>query len=248
MSALIEVSGLHLAYSERPILTGVDLQVEEGEVAIVLGGSGCGKSTLLKAILGLEVPQQGQVRIFGQDPSALPEEEAQDLRRRLGVVFQQGALFSSLTAAENVALPLQMHTDLDAESIAETAAGLLAMVGMGRAAGLLPAQLSGGMRQRVALARALALGPQLLCCDEPSAGLDPVAGAEIDRLLLHLNRTLGTTLLVVTHHLLSIERLAGRLIMLDGGQVVFAGSLAQARRCDLPVVSRFFNAGAKTWN
>lgn len=245
MSLPVEVCGLHLAYGEGPVLSGVDLQVEAGEVAIILGGSGCGKSTLLKAILGLEAPQQGQVRLFGQELGALAEEEEDALRRRMGVVFQQGALFSSLSVADNVALPLQMHTDLDEALIAGLVAGLLDLVGMGQAARLLPSQLSGGMRKRVALARALALGPDLLCCDEPSAGLDPVATAEIDQLLLRLNRSLGATLVVVTHQLLSIERLAGRLLMLDQGRVVFTGTLAQARRSELPVVASFFNAGAR---
>lgn len=245
MSLPVEVCGLHLAYGEHRVLAGVDLRVEAGEVAIILGGSGCGKSALLKALLGLEAPQQGQVRLFGQDLDALSEEEAHALRRRMGVVFQQGALFSSMSVADNVALPLRMHTELEEGPIADLVAGLLDLVGMRQAAPLLPSQLSGGMRKRVALARALALGPELLCCDEPGAGLDPVATAEIDQLLLRLNRSLGTTLVVVTHQLLSIERLAGRLLMLDQGRVIFTGTLAQARQSALPVVAGFFNAGAR---
>ncbi|MBI2505267.1 MAG: ATP-binding cassette domain-containing protein [Candidatus Latescibacteria bacterium] len=244
MTPPVELTGLHLAYGDRLVLAGVDLRVEAGEVAIILGGSGCGKSTLLKALLGLEAPQQGQVRLFGQDLDALAEEEAHTLRRRMGVVFQQGALFSSMSVADNVALPLQMHTDLGEALIAELVAGLLGLVDMQQAARLYPAQLSGGMRKRVALARALALGPELLCCDEPAAGLDPVATAQIHQLLLQLNHRLGTTLVVVTHQLPSIERLAGRLIMLDQGRVAFTGTLAQARRSELPVVADFFGAGA----
>jgi phospholipid/cholesterol/gamma-HCH transport system ATP-binding protein len=245
MSLPVEIAGLRLAYGERQVLAGVDLQIEAGEVTILLGASGCGKSTLLKALLGLETPQEGEVRLFGQDLNALPEEEANALRRRMGVVFQQGALFSSLSATENVALPLQMHTDLEEETIGPLVAGLLELVGMAPAAQLLPSQLSGGMRKRVALARAIALGPELLCCDEPAAGLDPVAAAQIDQLLLRLNRGLGTTLVVVTHQLPSIERLAGRLLMLDQGRVVFSGSLDQARGSEAPAVAGFFNAGAK---
>jgi phospholipid/cholesterol/gamma-HCH transport system ATP-binding protein len=245
MSLPVEISGLHLAYGERLVLGGVDLQVNAGEVAIISGGSGSGKSTLLKALLGLEPPRQGRVRLFGQDLESLAGEEIEALRRRTGAVFQQGALFSSLTAAQNVALPLQMHTDLGEGAIAGLVGGLLETVGMGQAAPLFPSQLSGGMRKRVALARALALGPELLCCDEPAAGLDPVAGAEIDRLLLRLNRGLGTTLVVATHHLPSIERLDGRLILLDQGRVLFAGSLAQARDSALPAVAGFFAAGVR---
>lgn len=243
MTPPVEISGLHLAYDDHPVLAGVDLRVEAGEVAILLGRSGSGKSALLKAMLGLEPPQRGQVRLFGQELGALPEEEANTLRRRVGVVFQQSALFSSMNVADNVALPLQMHTDLGEGLIADLVAGLLGLVGLPQAGRLSPAQLSGGMRKRVALARALALGPELLCCDEPGAGLDPVGTAETDQLLRRLNRSLGTTLVVVTHQLLSIERLAGRLIMLDQGRVVFTGSLAQARRSELPAVASFFGAG-----
>lgn len=243
MTTLVDLTGLHLAYGDHQVLAGVDLRVEAGEAVIILGRNGCGKSTLFKALLGLDTPQQGQVRLFGQDLDTLPEVEANTLRRRMGVVFQQGALFSSMSVADNVALPLQMHTDLDEAAIGDLVAGLLDLVGLPNIGRRLPAQLSGGMRKRVALARALALGPELLCCDEPGAGLDPVAATEIDQLLLRLKHHLGTTLIVVTHQLLSIERLAGRLVMLDQGRVVFSGTLAQAKGSELPVVSGFFGTG-----
>ncbi len=243
MTTLVDLTGLHLAYGDHQVLAGVDLRVEAGEAVIILGRNGCGKSTLFKALLGLDTPQQGQVRLFGQDLDTLPEVEANTLRRRMGVVFQQGALFSSMSVADNVALPLQMHTDLDEAAIGDLVAGLLDLVGLPNIGRRLPAQLSGGMRKRVALARALALGPELLCCDEPGAGLDPVAATEIDQLLLRLKHHLGTTLIVVTHQLLSIERLAGRLVMLDQGRVVFSGTLAQAKGSELPVVSSFFGTG-----
>ncbi|MSR82362.1 MAG: ATP-binding cassette domain-containing protein [Candidatus Latescibacteria bacterium] len=243
MTALVDLTGLHLAYGDHQVLAGVDLRVEAGEAVIILGRNGCGKSTLLKTLLGLDTPQQGQVRLFGQDLETLPEVEANTLRRRMGVVFQQGALFSSMSVADNVALPLQMHTDLDEAAIGDLVAGLLDLVGLPNIGRRSPAQLSGGMRKRVALARALALGPELLCCDEPGAGLDPVAATEIDQLLLRLKHHLGTTLIVVTHQLLSIERLAGRLVMLDQCRVVFSGTLAQAKGSELPVVSSFFGAG-----
>ena len=245
MNPLIDIKGLRLSYGERPVLTGVDLHVEPGEVALLLGNSGSGKSALLKALLGLEETQGGSIRLFGQDLRDLEEEDLPALRRRVGMVFQYGALFSAMSAAENVALPLQMHTDLGENLIGELVHSLLDLVGMQEVAALYPNQLSGGMRKRVALARALALGPELLCCDEPGTGLDPMAAAALDQLLLQLNQHLGITLVIVTQELLSIERLAGRLIMLDQGRVVFSGNLDQARDSELRAISGFFGAGGR---
>lgn len=245
MSLALEIRGLCVAYGERAVLDGVDLQVEPAQIAVVVGGSGCGKSTLMRAAIGLVRPTAGRVLLFGRDLAGLPEEEEQALRRRLGVVFQQCALFNSLTVAANVALPLQMHTDLGAAAIDDLVAALLHQVGLERAEALYPGELSGGMRKRAALARALALAPELLFCDEPAAGLDPVAAAGIDSLLLVLNQTLGTTIAVITQELLSIERLDGRLAMLDEGRVVFTGSVPEARACALPVVQRFFHPGLR---
>jgi len=245
MNAAIDIRDLHLAYGDRPVLSGVDLRVAPGEVVLVIGNSGCGKSALLKAILGLEQPSAGRVLLLGQELPALPAEEQLTLRRRLGAMFQYGALLSSLTVAENVALPLEMHTSLPEELIGDLVRTRLHQVGLGHAAGLYPPQLSGGMRKRAALARALALDPEILFCDEPVAALDPAAAAEIDHLLLTLNRSLGTTLVVVTHELQSIDRLGGRLILLDQGKVVFTGTLSQARESAMPVVARFFNPGIR---
>ncbi len=245
MNAAIDIRDLHLAYGDRPVLSGVDLRVAPGEVVLVIGNSGCGKSALLKAILGLEQPSAGRVLLLGQELPALPAEEQLTLRRRLGAMFQYGALLSSLTVAENVALPLEMHTSLPEELIGDLVRTRLHQVGLGHAAGLYPPQLSGGMRKRAALARALALDPEILFCDEPVAALDPAAAAEIDHLLLTLNRSLGTTLVVVTHELQSIDRLGGRLILLDQGKVVFTGTLSQARESAMPAVARFFNPGIK---
>jgi phospholipid/cholesterol/gamma-HCH transport system ATP-binding protein len=245
MTPALETSALYVFYGERPVLNGVDLRVDPAEVAVVLGGSGCGKSTLLRAAIGLVQPRSGHVRLWGHDLFALEEEDRQALRRDVGVVFQQGALFGSLTVAGNVALPLQMHADLPAAVVDEVVAGLLSQVGLEDAGGLYPAELSGGMRKRAAVARALALEPRLLLCDEPAAGLDPVAAAGIDALLLDLNQRRGTTIVVITHELLSIERLEGRLTMLEQGRVAFTGSVDEARRCPLPAVERFFHPGLR---
>ncbi|NKB66875.1 MAG: ATP-binding cassette domain-containing protein [Candidatus Latescibacteria bacterium] len=244
MNPLIEIRDLHVAYGDTHVLRGIDLRVEAGEIVVILGGSGCGKSTLLKSIIGLAPVHEGRIDLLGQPLDQLDEKAARALLQRIGVMFQYGALMNSLSVAENIALPLEMHTDLPAELIDGVVRTLLHLVGIGHAYSQLPAELSGGMRKRAALARSLALNPQILFCDEPGAGLDPVTAAEIDRLLLMLNQSLGTTLVIVTHELLSIDRLDGRLIMLDEGQVAFTGRLDQARVSELPLVRGFFNPNA----
>ena len=238
---VIDIADLCVSYGERSVLEGVELCVERGEIAVVLGNSGCGKSTLLKTITGLVEPLSGRVEMFGQDSSALSPEERTPLLRRIGVMFQYGALLNSLTVGENIALPLEMHTSLSASLVEEIVRTRLDLVDLGNAYELLPSELSGGMRKRAALARAMAMDPEILFCDEPGAGLDPVTAAGIDRLLLTLNQSLGITLVIVTHELLSIERLDGRLIMLEEGRVVFTGSVDQARSSDHPAVYRFFH-------
>ena len=225
----IDIQSLCVSYGETAVLRGIDAHVDEGEIAVVLGGSGCGKSTLLKAIIGLVQPASGRVEILGQDATALGEEELVALRKRLGVMFQYGALLNSLTVEQNVALPLEMHTDLESALIGEIARTRLASVGLGHACDRYPGELSGGMRKRAALARAMVMDPEILFCDEPGAGLDPVTAAEIDALLLMLNRELGITIAIVTHELLSIERLDGRLIMLDQGRVAFTGTVCRSQ-------------------
>jgi phospholipid/cholesterol/gamma-HCH transport system ATP-binding protein len=243
MNSAIEVAELKVSYGEQTILDGVNMQVAPGDVAIVLGGSGCGKSTLLKTIIGLVEPAAGTVALFGQLRSPAEEDGPARTLKRVGVMFQYGALLNSITVGENVALPLEMHTDLGDGLIKDVVRTRLHLVGLDDAYALFPSELSGGMRKRAALARAMALDPEILFCDEPGAGLDPFTAAEIDHLLLTLNGSLGTTLVIVTHELLSIERMNGKLIMLDSGRVVFTGSVAEAKISDLPAVSRFFHAG-----
>ncbi len=243
MKAAIEISNLCVAYGETTVLDGVDARINPGEIAIILGGSGCGKSTLLKTIIGLIPPQKGQVEVLGIDATTLDENSRPDWAVRLGVMFQYGALLNSLTIAENVALPLHMHTDLSADLIEAIVRMRLASVSLEHAYGRYPDELSGGMRKRAALARAMALDPEILLCDEPSAGLDPVTAAEIDQLLLTINRELGITIVIVTHELLSIARLDGRLIMLDQGRVVFNGSVDQAQHSEHTTVHSFFHPG-----
>ena len=243
VSAAIDIRALNVAYGETIVLTGIDMQIASGEIAIILGGSGCGKSTLLKTIIGLVNPQAGQVEVLGQDATALDEQARATLCKRLGVMFQYGALLNSLTIGQNIALPLEMHSDLDPALVEEIVRTRLGLVGLAHAYDRYPDELSGGMRKRAALSRAMVMDPEILFCDEPGAGLDPVTAAEIDELLLTINRELGTTIVIVTHELLSIERLDGRLIMLDQGRVTFTGTVAEAKGSDHPVVRPFFHPG-----
>ena len=245
MQAAIDIADLRVAYGETTVLDGVNAHIDRGEIAVVLGGSGCGKSTLLKTVIGLVQPRSGRVEVLGIDTSSLDEGSRPRLAVRLGVMFQYGALLNSLTVGENIALPLEMHTELPRDLVEDIVRMRLASVSLEHAYDRFPDELSGGMRKRAALARAMALDPEILFCDEPGAGLDPVTAAEIDELLLTLNRELGITIVVVTHELLSIGRLNGRLIMLDAGRVVFTGSVDQAQHSDHPIVHPFFHPGAK---
>ena len=243
---VVEVCGLSVAYGEQapPVLDGVDLTVRRGDMTCIVGGSGCGKSTLLKTVIGLVSPRAGDLGLLGEPLHELAEPERDALLKRVGVMFQYGAMLGSLTVAENVGLPLQMHTDLEPALIDDIVDTRLGLVGLAGSGGKLPSELSGGMRKRAALARAMALEPEVLFCDEPGAGLDPVTAAGIDRLLLSLNREQGTTVVVVTHELLSIERLDGQLVMLDGGRVVFDGTVRAAREEQRDDLRRFFNPSA----
>jgi phospholipid/cholesterol/gamma-HCH transport system ATP-binding protein len=214
---VVRVEDLTLGYGDRVVLEDVNLSVSSGEIVTILGGSGCGKSTLLKAMIGLLPPLKGRVVRGGEVITGPDKVDAlAAARRKIGVLFQSGALLGSLSLAENIALPIQEFTKLPPEVIEDIVHLKLEMVGLAGFDPLLPAELSGGMRKRAALARAIALDPEILFCDEPSAGLDPVTSAELDELLLELKRALGITMVLVTHELPSIEAISDRCIMLDG--------------------------------
>ncbi len=236
----LQVEGVVTGYGETKILDGIDLTVERGEIRIILGGSGCGKSTLLKACIGLLQPWEGRVQLLGQTLNELEGEARTDLLKRIGVMFQYGALLGSITIGENVALPLRAHTDLPDDVISEIVKLKLAAVELSHAEYMLSSELSGGMRKRAAIARALVMDPDLLFCDEPSAGLDPLTSAELDELLLRLRDRFGMAVVVVTHELMSIATIAEKVIFLSGGVPVADGPYEDVKRSDHPEVKAFF--------
>jgi len=241
---VIQVEHLVARYGERVILNDISCEVRRGEVFLIVGGSGCGKTTLLHHMIGLLKPASGRILIEGDDITRADEEELQRIQRKLGVTFQSGALFGSLTLGQNVALPLEEYTSLPADTIELLVRIKLAMVKLAGFESFVPAELSGGMKKRAALARALALDPGILFFDEPSAGLDPITSAELDALIVQVNKSLGTTIVVVSHELASIFTIADRCIMLDPGpkQIIAEGPPKELRdHSSDPRVRAFFN-------
>jgi len=244
---IIEVKHLTATYGERVILRDISFQVRRGEVFVIIGGSGSGKSTLLKHVIGLLPPSNGEVWIEGENIVAARGEARARLLRRFGVVYQNGALFGSMTVAENVGLPLAEFTDLPEVAKEYVALGKLKVVGLAAAADRMPSELSGGMQKRAAIARAMALDPRILFLDEPSAGLDPVTSAGLDRLIQELSRYFGITFVIVTHELQSICAIGDRVIMLDAQTrgIIAEGSPAALRDQTADIaVRRFFHREA----
>ncbi|MFO7598199.1 MAG: ATP-binding cassette domain-containing protein [Candidatus Desulfacyla sp.] len=244
---IIQVRDLRVGYGDVIILDQVSFNVYEGELFVILGGSGCGKSTLLKAIIGLIPPRSGQIILDGDEVSTDDEAKLQSVLRKIGVLYQGGALFGSMTIAENVALPIEEYTTLSRESVNTLVRMKLGLVNLQGYENHLPSELSGGMKKRAGLARAMALNPKILFFDEPSAGLDPITSAELDDLILHLNRSLGTTMVIVTHELESIFTVAQRIIMLDKRTkgIIAEGDPRYLRdHSQNPFVKRFFNRRA----
>ncbi len=214
-SAHIVIDDLTLAYGDFLIQQNLNFTIGRGEVFVIMGGSGCGKTTVLRSIIGLKEPDAGRILIDGRDLWSLGEDEQNTLKRNMGVLFQQGALWSSMTLAENIGLALKLYTDIPATDIADICALKLALVGLAGFEHYYPSEISGGMRKRAGLARAMALDPDILCFDEPSAGLDPLSSKLLDDLILELRDSLGTTVVIVTHELASIFAIADNSVFLD---------------------------------
>ncbi len=240
---LIEVKGLTAIIDNKKVLSDISFHVNRGEIVVILGSSGSGKTTLLKHLLGLYPSTENVVSVLGKNPSQLDEKEEPAFYSDLGVFYQEGALLNSLTVGENIALPLEQHTSLLADFIEKIVRLKLQLVNLGGSYHLFPNQLSGGMLKRAALARAIVMDPQLLFCDEPGAGLDPVSLASLDELIINLQKLLGMTIVIVTHEVASILRIAGRIIFLEKGKVIFTGTIKQALVSDNPSVKDFFTKG-----
>ncbi len=211
----IDVKDLTVGYGDYVLLHDANYQVNKGDIFIIMGGSGCGKSSMLRILTGLLPPLKGQVIISGVDIASAPAKEVQKIREKSGILYQSGALFSSMTLAENIMLPLQQYSDYSPATMRELAALKLALVGLKGFDDFYPSEISGGMKKRAGLARALALDPQIVYFDEPSAGLDPISSRNLDDLIIELNRSLGTTIVVVTHELASIFAIGNNSIFLD---------------------------------
>ncbi|NJL26642.1 MAG: ATP-binding cassette domain-containing protein [Thermoanaerobaculia bacterium] len=238
---LIVIEDVHHRFGDREVLCGVSFEVKAGETLCILGGSGDGKTTLLKIMIGALKPTSGRVLVDGEDVCAMRGSRLQDFRRKIGVTFQSGALLSSLTVAENLALPLEYHTRLDVETIETIIKIKLQQVDLRQAADLRPSELSGGMRKRAAIARALALDPKILFYDEPSAGLDPIATARIDRLINDLKENMSITSVVVTHVMESVRRIADHVILQYRGKVLLDGTVNDLQVSADPRVRQFVN-------
>jgi phospholipid/cholesterol/gamma-HCH transport system ATP-binding protein len=237
----ISVRDVVVSYNGRRVLDGINLDVAHGETMVLLGGSGSGKSTLLRQIIGLERPESGQILINGVDLARCKPKELKRVRRSIGVAFQNAALFNSMSIEENIALPLREHTRLAESTIQLMTWMKLAVVGLAQSGKLSPQELSGGMKKRAAVARALALDPELLVFDEPSAGLDPIVGAGLDELILGLKRAFSMTVVVVTHEMASAFRIADRMAMLYKGSMIAVGTKEELKQNPHPRIRQFFD-------
>jgi len=238
---VIAVEHVSKSFGTHQVLKDVSFTVGRGETVVIIGCSGCGKSTLLRIMVGAMRPDEGRVLLFGEDLSRIGPEGLDGIRKRFGMVFQFGALYNSLTVGENISLPLREHTDLADEVIRIMVSMKLKLVGMQGIEQRMPEQLSGGMRKRVGLARALALDPEILFYDEPTAGLDPILAGVIDKLIMDLRGALGVTSVVVTHDMRSAFRLGDRVLMLHGGVIIAEGTPAELQDPDDPVVRQFIS-------
>jgi len=238
---MVSLRDVRVSYGEVEILHGITFEVKRGETLVILGGSGSGKSTLLRTLVGLEKPGSGEIWIKGKNIAAISDPEMDEIRKKIGMSFQGGALFGSMTVGENVALPLREHTKLEDSTIEIMLRLKLEEVGLEGFEYYMPSQLSGGMKKRAAVARALAMDPEILFFDEPSAGLDPIIAAGIDQLILELKQAFRMTIIVVTHELASAYLIADRMVLIDKGHVVAIGTTAEMRASMRPRVRQFLD-------
>ena len=238
---MISLRNLRVSYGELEILHGISFDVMHGETLVILGGSGSGKSTLLRTLVGLERPSSGEIWLKGKNIAAISSREMDEIRKKIGMSFQGGALFGSMTVGENVALPLREHTKLEDSTIEIILRLKLDQVGLSKFENYMPSQLSGGMKKRAAVARAMAMDPEILFFDEPSAGLDPIIAAGVDQLILDLKKAFHMTIVVVTHELASAFLIADRMVLIDKGNVIAIGTTAEMRSSTHPRVRQFLD-------
>lgn len=242
---MIEIVHLKKSFDDKPVLRDVNLSIQQGKITVIIGRSGCGKSVLLKLILGLIKPDGGEIFVEGQEVTGMNQEEIYKMRRKFGMLFQNAALFDSMTVEENMALPLVEHSDLAYGEIKKRVHEKLNMVGLPGIENLKPAELSGGMKKRVGLARALMMEPEIVLYDEPTTGLDPIMSDVIDNVVIGFNKNLGITSVVVTHDMKSVYKIADRVAMIQRGVVLFDGTPEGLRNTDDPVVSQFIEGKAE---
>lgn len=242
-SDFIRFEGVEKSFGEHRVLNGITLGIRKGETLVILGGSGAGKSLLIRHIIGLVRPDRGRVVVDGEEISSLPESRLKPVRRKVGMVFQEGALFDSMTVLDNVAFGLRVQTKLPDAEIRKRAREKLRLVELEGVDDLMPSILSGGMKKRVALARAIAVEPEAIVYDEPTAGLDPITANTINQLIRDLQKRLGVTSVVVTHNILSAYRVGDRIAFLCDGKLCFVGTMTEARLSNEPRLRRFLEEG-----
>jgi phospholipid/cholesterol/gamma-HCH transport system ATP-binding protein len=242
---MIKLVNVSMAFRGKPVLENIDLAIAPGETMVIIGPSGSGKSTILRLMIGLLKPTAGEIWIDGREISVLGEDELNEIRRKMGMVFQYSALFDSMSVGENVAFGLRQHTLMTDEEIAQIVRRRLRMVGLAGKETVMPSELSGGMKKRVSLARAIAINPQIVLYDEPTAGLDPIMSTTIDRLICSTRRIMGVTSVVVTHHMQSAFNIADRIAMIYDGRIIESGTVAEIKKSANPVVQQFIHGWSK---